>query len=447
MKTVVIGLGRLGLPVALTLWAAGHEVLAIDANVNVIDSLTSGNSRFDEPGLAEMLNDAKNLGRLEFAYSVDDSSGKFDSAVICTETPAKVDSKELDISSVLRAIDTCMSLLNPSGFVVVKSSLPVGTCETLRKKLKSNLATSGATLYHCPDFLKEGNAISDSLNPSRVVIGCYEPLLVDEAPVRDLWRLPINNGSPVIVTDYLTAELCKTASNSFLALKISYANAISALAGSFGSDPIPLLEVIGLDPRIGPTYLHPGIGYGGSCLSKDLGQITASCSSKGLHASAALFSAVYEVNVSRRDLAARQVMKIGGGNQHLQVGILGAAFKPDVSDIRDSPVIGLVERLIEVGCSVSVFDPEATSIPSMATRCESMTECCTDADIVVFGTPSLEIAGCDPVALGAVVKSRVILDCRYALPKEIWEQAGWKVIRLDDDIPVHDEQMADEYRY
>jgi UDPglucose 6-dehydrogenase len=407
----------------------GHEVVGIDVDKAKIDALAAGDAPFFEPGLPEMLAEAMDTGRLTFSCDIADVRGS-DVHFICVGTPQLQGEIAADLTFVDAAFDALVPHLSAGDLVVGKSTVPVGTAERLTTILTD--ADSGALLAWNPEFLREGHAVHDTLEPDRLVYGVPAGIDGDRAVklLDDIYAQPIAEGSPRLVTDLATAQLVKVAANSFLATKISFINAMAELCEATGADVTLLADAIGHDARIGRKFLNAGLGFGGGCLPKDIRAFMARAGELGADQTLAFLREVDAINGRRRirmvELAREEV---GGSIAGLRVAVLGASFKPDSDDVRDSPALDVAEQLRLQGADVVVTDPQAidnarASYPDL-TFADSALEAATGADLVLLLTEWAEYVELDPETLGDAVRHRRMLDGRLALDPIAWRDAGW----------------------
>ena len=433
MRVSVIGCGYLGAVHAASMAQLGHEVVGIDVDAAKTDLLASGTAPFYEPGLPEALAAARATGRLAFTTDPAAAAG---SRVhfLCVGTPQQHGEFRADLTYVEDAFAALLPHLAPGDLVVGKSTVPVGTAEALAERLTA----TGATLVWNPEFLREGFAVQDTLHPDRLVYGL--PTDDDGEPTADgaraaavldeVYAQPLADGTPLVVCDYATAQLVKVAANSFLATKISFINAMAELCESTGADVTRLADAIGYDDRIGRRFLNAGLGFGGGCLPKDIRAFMARAGELGVDQALSFLREVDAINMRRRvrmvDLA-REVC--GGSIVGLRIAVLGAAFKPDSDDIRDSPALSVAAQMQLQGAHVTVTDPQAlpnarAAWPGLA-YADTAEEAAADADVVLLATEWPEYRRLDPAALGTVVAHRRVLDGRNVLDPRAWRAAGW----------------------
>ena len=433
MRISVIGCGYLGAVHAASMAHLGHEVVGIDVDPTKVAALAESKAPFYEPGLSELLLEVGETGRLRFDADVAQAHGAR-AHFLCVGTPQKRDGLGADMAFVDAAFEALLPYLEPGDVVVGKSTVPVGTAERLAERLVG----TGAVLVWNPEFLREGFAVQDTLHPDRLVYGLPTdaravPTAEGEharAVLDEVYATPLSEHTPLVVTDYATAQLVKVAANSFLATKISFINAMAELCEATGADVTRLADAIGYDARIGRKFLNAGLGFGGGCLPKDIRAFMARAGELGADQALSFLREVDSINMRRRvrmvDLA-REVCD--GSIVGRRIAVLGAAFKPDSDDVRDSPALSVAAQMQLQGAYVTVTDPEA--IANARTRwpdlrfARTALEAAVDADVVLLATEWAEYREIDPDDLAEVVASRRILDGRNVLDPTRWRAAGW----------------------
>jgi UDPglucose 6-dehydrogenase len=434
LKITVIGTGYLGATHAAAMAELGFEVLGLDVVPEKIDMLSAGKVPMYEPGLEELLRRhvagfEGSSGRLRFTQSWEEIGEFGDVHFVCVNTPQKHGEYACDMSYVDSAFESLAPQLKRAALVVGKSTVPVGSAARLAARL-AELAPAGvdAELAWNPEFLREGFAVQDTLHPDRIVVGVESERA--EKLLREVYGTPIGEGSPFVVTDFPTAELVKTSANSFLATKISFINAMAEVCEAAGGDVVKLAEAIGYDERIGKKFLRAGIGFGGGCLPKDIRAFMARAGELGADQALTFLREVDSINMRRRghmvELARNAV---GGGFLGKRVAVLGATFKPDSDDVRDSPALNVAGQIHLQGGQVTVYDPKGMEnasrlFPTLA-YAESALEAVRGADVVLHLTEWREFRELDPAELGKVTTGRIILDGRNALDSAVWREAGW----------------------
>ena len=427
LRLSVIGTGYLGATHAACMAELGYEVIGLDVDPAKIEILRSGAVPFYEPGLDEVL--ARNIaaGRLTFTTSFEDVGAFADVHFVCVGTPQAAGAQKADMSQVFGSIDSLTPHLRPGALVVGKSTVPVGTAAEIEAQLVKT-AADGVEVAWNPEFLREGFAVEDTLHPDRLVVGVHSQRAEDL--LREVYAPLISEGVPFLVTDFPTAELVKVAANSFLATKISFINAMAEVCEAAGADVTQLAAAIGYDPRIGSRFLAAGLGFGGGCLPKDIRAFMARAGELGAEDAVAFLREVDQINLRRRaatvDLAREA---LGGDFLDRRVTVLGATFKPDSDDVRDSPSLDVAVAMSNAGATVVVHDPKglanaARVYPHMAYE-EDLRAALAGAELVVLGTEWREYRDLDPASLDEVAGNRHVIDGRNALDSEAWRNAGW----------------------
>ncbi len=439
-RLTVIGTGYLGATHAVCMAELGFEVLAVDVDHSKISRLSAGEIPFFEPDLADLLRANLATGRLRFTTSFEEIAEFGDVHFVCVGTPQRPDGYGADLSHLNAAIERLAPLLTRPCLVVGKSTVPAGTAAGIARALArlapANAGTdadtvsdlAGVQLAWNPEFLREGFAVADTLHPDRLVFGVASPAA--EGALRAAFAPVIAQGVPVIVTDYATAELVKTAANSFLATKISFINAMAEVCEAVDADVLTLAEALSHDVRIGGNFLRPGVGFGGGCLPKDIRAFQARADELGVGVALRFLREVDEINNRRRDRVVDLVAAaLDGTLAHRRLLVLGAAFKPNSDDVRDSPALAVADLLARTGADVTVVDPVAIpnarrALPGV-TYSETVEDVAADADAVVLLTEWRQFAELDPARLGQLVRRKLIIDARHALDGDRWRQAGW----------------------
>jgi UDPglucose 6-dehydrogenase len=406
----------------------GHSVVGVDVDDAKIEALAAGRATFFEPGLDELLRKHAETGLVRFTTDYAEVADA-DVHFVCVGTPQRLDGLAADLTYVEAAFDALAPHLSRPCVVAGKSTVPVGTAERLADRLLK-LAPGGSDvkLAWNPEFLREGFAVQDTLRPDRLVFGVTSE--ETEQVLRECYAGVISAGTPVVVTDLQTAELVKVSANAFLATKISFINAMSELCEITGADVTKLADAIGYDDRIGRKFLNAGLGFGGGCLPKDIRAFMARAGELGASPALTFLAEIDAINLRRRERVAEIARElIGGSLIGKRVAVLGAAFKPNSDDVRDSPALNVAGRLQLQGAHVAVFDPRATDnarkiFPTLEYT-ESVVAACRNADVVLHLTEWAEFRDIDPVELGEVVAQRNIVDGRNCLDVEAWRAAGW----------------------
>ncbi|MEW2579023.1 UDP-glucose dehydrogenase family protein [Streptomyces syringium] len=433
-RITVIGTGYLGATHAAAMAELGFEVLGLDVVPEKIEMLGRGKVPMYEPGLEELLRRhvagiEGSTGRLRFTMSWEEAGEFGDVHFVCVNTPQKHGEYACDMSYVESAIDALAPHLHRPALVVGKSTVPVGSAARLAARL-TELAPAGpdVELAWNPEFLREGFAVQDTLHPDRIVVGVAGER--GEKLLREVYATPIGEGSPFVVADYPTAELVKTAANSFLATKISFINAMAEVCEAADGDVAKLAEAIGHDERIGKKFLRAGIGFGGGCLPKDIRAFMARAGELGADQALTFLREVDSINMRRRGHMVELAREtVGGSFLGQRVAVLGATFKPDSDDVRDSPALNVAGQIHLQGGQVTVYDPKGMDnarrlFPTLGYAPTAL-EACQGAHVVLHLTEWREFRELDPAALAAVVAERRMLDGRNALDAGAWRSVGW----------------------
>ncbi len=409
----------------------GHTVIAVDSDPAKVESLSRGVAPMFEPGLDELLGEVLPTGRLRFTTDYAQVRGA-DVHFICVGTPQRKGENAADTSYVFGAARSLAPQLSATSLVVGKSTIPVGTAAQLRDLLQQG-APAGVQvrLAWNPEFLREGFAIRDTVAPNRFVYGVDGPSADSDVALLDqVYAGPLASGTPRLVTDFPTAELVKVAANAFLATKISFINAMAEVCEAAGADVVLLADALGHDDRIGRKFLNAGVGFGGGCLPKDIRAFMARACELGADEALGFLREIDAINVRRRsrmvDLAREQC---GGSLAGRRVAVLGAAFKPDSDDIRDSPALDIAAAARKEGGVVTVHDPKAMPAAKLVhpdlEYAESVEEACLRADVVLHLTEWKQFRAIDPASLATIVANPTIIDGRNTLDPTGWRAAGW----------------------
>jgi UDPglucose 6-dehydrogenase len=428
-RITVIGTGYLGATHAACLAELGYEVLGMDVDPAKVAALSEGRVPFFEPELEPLLRKNVESGRLRFTTSYDEVAEFGDVHLICVGTPQRDGEYAADTSYVEAAIEELVPRIRKPALIVGESTVPVGTASRLADRIAELAADpSQVELAWSPEFTREGFAVEEFMRPARLVFGVRSERA--EKILREIFAPIIERGTPVVVCDYATAELVKTAANSFLATKISYINTMAELCDATGADVTLLADALGYDDRIGRKFLDAGLGYGGGCLPKDLRGFMARAGELGVEEALTFLREVDAINMRRR----QRVVDVAGellGNQWIgkRVAVLGAAFKPNTDDIRDSPALNVAGRIHLHGALVSVYDPKANEnarrvFPTLR-YADSVMDACRGAHLVLHLTAWQEFRELDPAVLGEVVAERQVLDAQNCLDRDTWRAAGW----------------------
>lgn len=450
MRMTVFGTGYLGATHAACMAEMGHDVLGVDVDPDKIQALSEGRVPFFEPGLPEILTRNIEAGRLRFTTDYAEAAEFAHVHFIGVGTPQRKGSYAADTTYVNAVIETLAPLVSGNHTIFGKSTVPVGTAHELQQKANEIVAASPnearITIAWNPEFLREGHAVKDTLHPDRIVLGLggdssnsddrAEQQRVEDI-AREIYAPALAEGTPFLVMDLPTAELVKVSANAFLATKISFINAVSELCEIVGADVTALADAIGMDDRIGRKFLGAGLGFGGGCLPKDIRAFMARAGELGADQALTFLREVDAINMRRREKTVELAREtLGGSLIGRNVTVLGAAFKPNSDDVRDSPALSVAGSLSLSGANVTVYDPQgmknAAKIFPTLTYAPNVEEALSGAEIVIVATEWKQFQELDPVAARKLVAgdNPAVLDGRNCLPREAWEAAGWNFLAL-----------------
>jgi UDPglucose 6-dehydrogenase len=426
LKLSVIGVGYLGATHAACMSSLGFDVTGIDTDQSKVDLLSKGELPFYEPGLDTLLATEIKTGRLRFTT---DFSAVADADIhfICVGTPQSKDGLAADLTYVMASVAAIAPHLKEGSLVVGKSTVPVGTAQLLRDQLA--LSAPQADLAWNPEFLREGFAVEDTLTPNRLVVGVANDRA--EAILKEVYKPITDLGTPWIRADLPTAELVKVAANSFLATKISFINAMAEVCEAAGGDVTVLAKAIGYDPRIGNRFLQAGIGFGGGCLPKDIRAFMARAQELGANQALEFLREIDAINLRARQRVIDVVRAdLSEDLTQYKIAVLGATFKPDSDDVRDSPALDIAAQLQASGATVVVHDPKGIEparkrFPNLDYQ-EKVTDAVKGADAILHLTEWKEYRELDPSVIGQLVKNKFIIDGRNMLDRDKWRAAGWR---------------------
>ena len=435
MRVSVIGCGHLGIPHAAAMAELGHEVIGVDVDQAKVDRLNAGECPIFEIGLPQLLTQHTASGRLRFTTDIRQAAAFAELHFIGVGTPIGADGRSYDTAQVFGAIRQLAPHLDQPCTIVGKSTVTVGTTRKVTE-LSQRLAPAGdqVEVVWAPEFLREGHAVEDTLRPDRLIAGVTTA--EGEKAIRAVYAKITDTGVPIFVTDPPTAELAKGAANTFLGLKISYINAVADMCEAAGGDISQIVDILGIDPRIGAGGMRPGIGYGGGCLPKDVRAFTASARDLGAHSAAALLRAAEKVNENRITVALGLITRALGERpiNGTRITVWGAAFKPGTNDVRESPALALCQALQQAGAVVTVHDPQA--VPTAMVRNpeldynDDLAASLDGAELVVLATEWPEYRQADAYALADRAANPLLVDCRTNLDSEPWRSAGWTIHQL-----------------
>ncbi len=426
LKLSVIGVGYLGATHAACMSSLGFDVIGVDTDQSKVDLLSQGDLPFYEPGLDTLLASEIKTGRLRFTTNFSEVADA-DIHFICVGTPQSKDGLAADLTYVKASVAAIAPHLKEGSLVVGKSTVPVGTAQLLRDQLA--ISAPQADLAWNPEFLREGFAVEDTLTPNRLVVGVANDRA--EEILKEVYKPITDLGTPWIRADLPTAELVKVAANSFLATKISFINAMAEVCEAAGGDVTVLAKAIGYDPRIGNRFLQAGIGFGGGCLPKDIRAFMARAQELGANQALEFLREIDAINLRARQRVIDVVRAdLSEDLTQYKIAVLGATFKPDSDDVRDSPALDIAAQLQAAGATVVVHDPKGIEparkrFPNLDYQ-EKVVDAVKGADAILHLTEWKEYRELDPSIIGQLVKSKFIIDGRNMLDRNKWRAAGWR---------------------
>ncbi len=421
MRIAIIGVGYVGLVTAACLAKVGHTVWGIDKDERKIAALKKGQVPIYEPDLAELIREGRQMKRLKFTTDLTQVIDRVDALFLAVGTPPKGD-HSADLSAVLAASQEIGGLLKHPVVIVVKSTVPVGTCDLIQQTIAKHLTQSvDFDVASNPEFLREGSAVGDFMEPDRIVIGVNSPRA--EAVLRDIYAPFIHRDIPLLVAPVRSSELIKYAANSFIAMKISFINEIANFCDAAGAMVEDITKGIGLDSRIGPKYLHAGIGYGGSCFPKDTKALIATGKSLGMTFS--LLEAVEAINAKQHLRVMVKLKKHLPTLKDKTIAVWGLAFKANTDDTRESPGIKIITELIKAGAKVVAFDPVVHAIPLEVTYASSLYDCCGGADALVIATEWDQFSLANLNEIKRRLARPLVIDGRNIFRRDALEEHGF----------------------
>ena len=441
-RLAFLGTGYLGATHAICMAELGYEVLGFDVDEVKIAKLAAGEVPFHEPGLDDLLRRNLATGRLRFTTDYAETAEFGDVHFICVGTPQRPDGMNADLSYLESAIVGLAPHLSRKALIVGKSTVPVGTASWVEDLVAKHApAEAGVEVAWSPEFLREGFAVEDVIKPDRLVFGVRTEWArgMLYAAYKGVFELAAaeDRDVPVVVTDFPTAELVKVAANAFLATKISFINAMAEVCEATGADVTLLARSIGYDARIGKAFLRAGVGFGGGCLPKDIRAFQARAQELGAGEALRFLHEVDLINQRRRtrvltlasELLERPNGPAGPDFSGVKIAVLGASFKPNSDDVRDSPALAVTKLLHKAGAEVVVYDPEGmdnarNELPEVA-YAKTLTDAVSDAELVCVLTEWEEFRHADPAGLGDLVAARKVIDGRNCLDPAVWGAAGW----------------------
>lgn len=436
MKIAIIGTGYVGLVSGTCFAEWGNTVVCVDKNAGKIAQLKKGKLPIYEPGLYELVKRNQNAGRLTFTTDIASAIQSAEVVFIAVGTPPRAGQGDADLSFVYMAAKEIAGFIGDNAIVVVKSTVPVGTGDVVEEIISAAKSGMNFSVASNPEFLREGSAIADFQHPDRVVIGAED----DRARniITRLYGPLAIQKTPIVVTGRRSAELIKYASNAFLATKISFINELADLCEHVGTDISELSLGIGLDHRIGKSFLNAGPGYGGSCFPKDTLALLRTAQDHGV-ALRIVEETVAANEARKRRMALKVINAVGGSVSGLTIAVLGLTFKPDTDDMRDAPSVPLIETLQKFGAKIRGYDPvgleNAALLLEDVTLLDDPYECARDADAVVIVTEWDNIRQMDLDRLRAAVRSPVVVDLRNALAYDKATAAGFQIWGIGRPVP------------
>lgn len=433
LRVSVLGTGYLGAIHATCMAAIGHRVTAFDTDFDRIELLATGRTPFYEPGFPDLLESTLATGRLVFTTDASEAVSDAELHFICVGTPQQQGTEAADLNYVDSAFNIILEHANCVSTIVGKSTVPVGTAQRLVETIASKGRSASLKLAWNPEFLREGTAVEDTLKPDRLVFGvdCES----SEEALLDVYSDIVAAGTPYITTDLATSEMVKVAANSFLATKISFINAMAEICEVADADVVTLSRALGYDERIGGRFLNAGLGFGGGCLPKDIRAFSARAGELGAADAVSFLREVDKINQRRRERLVSLVSScLDGDFLGKRIAVLGAAFKPNSDDVRDSPALNVAAAMHLKGASVRVHDPHAIEnakkvFPTL-TYCGSIDDACSGVDLIVLATEWDDYRRIRPDELALIVRQRILIDARNALNLDSWMSAGWTVHAL-----------------
>lgn len=431
MKVVIVGSGYVGLVSGACFASLGHAVVCVDANQQKIDTLKSGGVPIFEPGLDALIGDNVVAGRLEYSVDLGSSLKDADFAFIAVGTPTRQGGSEADLTSVYSVATEIARSAQDGLIIVTKSTVPVGTGDAVEAIVKSARPDLVFAVVANPEFLKEGSAIDDFMQPDRIVVGCNIPWAAEK--MGQLYLPLSKQGATILYTGRNAAEVIKYAANAFLATKISFINEIADFCEVTGADISEVANGIGLDHRIGRAFLSPGPGYGGSCFPKDSLALLATAQNHGISLRV-VESSIAANDARKRGIGRRVINALGGVLIGKTVAILGLTFKANTDDMREAPSINIIAALQKMGAQVRVYDPagmeQAKQFLQNVRYASDAYECVENSDAVIIATEWKEFRDLDFGRIAEGVKNRVIVDLRNVLDVRQVETAGFDLHRI-----------------
>ncbi len=429
-RICVIGGGFVGTVTAAGFASFGHTVTCVEKDPDKVTRLQAGRLPFYERDLEELINTGLGSGRLSFVADLEKAIDGQKAIFVTVGTPS-TDSGRADLTALEEILNIISKRLKPGQILVLKSTVPVGTARKMKELMDQNgCMGKDIHLLNNPEFLREGSAVSDFFNPHRIVIGGESQEAIEV--IAHVYRMGMTRQVPIVRTNNETAEMIKYASNAFLATKIGFANELAKLCDSLGVNVMEVARVMGMDSRIGQEFLNPGPGWGGSCLPKDLMEFMGMADSKGV--SLLIARAVQESNKLQYEHVISKVKKLVGKLEKKQIGALGLAFKADTSDMRESPTIPILKRLVNEGAAVRAFDPaareEAARLLPEIELADSPQEAARDADCIIILTEWPDFQLLNWGEIGKLMRRKNIVDTRNILAPELLRRYNFNFLSM-----------------
>jgi UDPglucose 6-dehydrogenase len=407
MKLTIIGIGYVGVITAAVFADFGNQVFGLDIDIKRIKTLKKGQVPFYEPQVEEFLKRGLTTGRLKFTTSYKEAIPQSEIIFICVGTPQK-ETGEVNLDYVYEASKQIAAYIKNGTIIVIKSTVPPGTADQIKKIVKK-ITKKKFSLASCPEFLREGQAIADTLHPSRIVIGAEDQKTTQV--LLDLHK-PING--KIIICDIPSAQMIKYAANAYLALKVSFANSLARLCEKVGADAKFVMDGIGSDPRIGRQFLYPGLGFGGSCFPKDTAALSYLAKSAGYPLK--IIDVANQINQEQIDFILKKINTLSRGVKGKTIGILGLSFKPNTDDMREARSVILIERLLHLGAKIKAYDPvaikNAKKIIKKVVFTQNPYQAAKDSHLLVIVTEWNEFKDLDLKKIKKLMKTPIIVDGR-----------------------------------
>ncbi|UIJ70786.1 UDP-glucose/GDP-mannose dehydrogenase family protein [Aurantimonas sp. HBX-1] len=439
----MIGAGYVGLVTGTCLAKLGFDVLCLDTDAERVAALKGGRSPIYEPGLDALMEKQVAEGRLRFDRFEPKGVARADFVFLAVGTPSLPGSDEADLSQIFDATRMVAPQLRPGACLVVKSTVPAGTNSAIRAIVSDRRPELAFSVVSNPEFLREGRAVEDFLRPDRIVVGCHDA--AGRAGMERIYRSFMEQSVPVVFTTPENAELIKYAANAFLAMKVAFANEVSDLCEATGGDVRDVVRGIGLDARIGPSFLQPGPGFGGSCFPKDTRAFVDI--GRRLGRPQRLVEAVVAINEDRKESLASRVSEALGSCAGKTIAILGVAFKPDTDDLREAPALRLIPALVEAGAAVRFYDPQvdADGVSELegADQAPSLAAALEGADAAVLVTEWAEFRMLDLVSARRRMSGATFIDFRNVYSREAMDEAGFLYHPIGS-APLRDDARSPE---